>query len=188
MIHIGVLQNRRYLLLMKQFINKCVAKRMGEHMKRRIVILCIAIVMILAKVPYTYAYASEDYFLKQDFYIETTISESNYMPKDSGAIMRSAKKKVTKTKMVTGREKDGKAAWSVSITATFTYDGNTSQCVSCSHEAESFKKEWKIKSVSSKKSGNAATATAVVTHTSGSISKDFKQAVTISCSASGIVS
>ena len=157
-------------------------------MKRRLFVLCIAIIMILADVPCAHACAQEYDVAEQDFYIETTISESYDMSKDSESILKNTRKKVTKTKTVTGRETDGKAAWSVSITATFTYDGNTSQCVSCSHEAESFKKEWKIKSVSSKKSGNAAMATAVVTHTSGSISKDFKQAVTISCSASGIVS
>jgi len=41
---------------------------------------------------------------------------------------------------------------------------------------------------SSGKKGNSATATAVVTHCSGGISKDFKQAAAISCSVFGVVS
>ena len=95
-------------------------------------VLCIAIIMILADVPCAHACAQEYDVAEQDFYIETTISESYDMSKDSESILKNTRKKVTKTKTVTGREKDGKAAWSVSITATFTYDskksGKSNQC------------------------------------------------------------
>lgn len=161
---------------------------MGEHMKRRLFILCIALAMVLVDVSYAHAYALEDDFAKQGLYIETAICESNGDFEDSETISRSQGKRVTKTKKVTGKTKDGEVAWSVSITATFSYDGDISKCIGCSHDAESFKSEWKIKSASSKRSGNSATATAVVTYSSGGVSKDFKQAVTISCSASGVVS
>lgn len=183
-----ILQSGRYLLLMKQFISKWEKKEIGEHMKRRVFILCIAIVMVLANAPSVYAYVPENDFAEQDFYIETTISEANDIFEYSVITPRSAEKRITKTKTITGKTKDSKVAWSVSITATFTYDGNTSKCISCSHNAESFVKYWKIKSVSSKRSGNSATASAIMTTSVGGVSKDFKQAVTISCSASGVVS
>ena len=56
---------------------------MDEHMKRRLFVLCIAIIMILADVPCAHACAQEYDVAEQDFYIETTISESYDMSKDS---------------------------------------------------------------------------------------------------------
>lgn len=56
--------------------------------------------------------------------------------------------------------------WSVSITATFIYDGSTSRCISCSPNATSYSSEWKIQSVSSNKSGNSATASATANYAS----------------------
>lgn len=161
---------------------------MSEYMKRRLITLCIAIVLILVNAPFAYAYTAEDNFEEQDFYVETTISAENDILENFEVMPLSTKKNITKTKTTTVKTKTGVALWSVSITATFSYDGKTSQCISCSHDAESFKKEWKIKSVSSKKSGNTATASAIAACSQGSITREFNQSVTISCSATGVVS
>lgn len=51
------------------------------------------------------------------------------------------------------RNSSGTVLWSVSITATFTYDGTTSRCISCSPSATAPATTWSIKSISSSKTG-----------------------------------
>lgn len=123
------------------------------------------------------------------YYTETIISDIYLSPESTFFLLpQSVDKTTTKTKTTQVKVKDGTVLWSVSITATFTYNGTTSNCISCSHNATSYAKTWSIKSVSSKKNRNTATATAVATHSNGSISQDFSQSVTIECSKDGIVS
>lgn len=76
----------------------------------------------------------------------------------------------------------------MSIKATFTYNGTTSKCTSYSHSASAPAKSWKIKSISSSKNGNSATAVGVATHKDGSNSKDYVRSITIKCSKDGVVS
>lgn len=79
--------------------------------------------------------------------------------------------------------------WSVSIKATFTYNGSTSKCTSCSHSTTAPGKTWSIKSCTSSKSGNKATAKAVATQTGSDGSKyNISRTVTISCSKNGKIS
>lgn len=119
------------------------------------------------------------------YYIETTISDAYNA---SGVILCGTNQTVTKTKTTKAKAQDGTILWTVSITATFTYNGTTSKCTSCTPNAASYAQAWSIKSVTSSKSGNTATATAIATHANGSLSHDFKQSVTIQCSKNGTVS
>ena len=113
-----------------------------------------------------------------DYYVETIItnvdSDLNFIA------LHSNSHTITKTKTA-----NGTILWSVSITATFIYDGSTSRCISCSPNATSYSSEWKIQSVSSNKSGNSATASATANYAS---LKNYTQNVTISCSKNGTVS
>ena len=124
--------------------------------------------------------------LENGDYLETTLSDTPGF--SSGIETFSNTKTITKTKTTRRKNKEGTTLWSVSIRATFTYNGSSSKCISCSHSTTCPAKTWKIKSVSSKKSGNSATATAVATQSFNHISKDFTKSVTISCSKNGIVS
>ncbi len=124
--------------------------------------------------------------LEDGDYLETTILDAPTFP--SGVSPFSTTKTITKTKITKYKNKSGSVLWSVSIRATFTYNGSTAKCTSCSHSTTCPAKTWKIKSVSSSKSGNSATAKATATHSSNSISRDFTKSVTISCSKNGTVS
>lgn len=148
-------------------------------------------------------YADEYYTENGDYYIETTITSddmsdsismnvldnnnSNIIPLKPLAV-NSTSKTITKTKTSKIRAKDGTLLWSVSIKATFTYNGTTSKCTSYSHSASAPAKSWKIKSVSSSKKGNSATAVGVATHSDNSGSKDYTRSITIKCSKDGVVS
>ena len=124
--------------------------------------------------------------LENGDYLETTILDAPTIP--SGVSFFSTAKTITKTKITKYKNKSGSVLWSVSIRATFTYNGSTAKCTSCSHSTTCPAKTWKIKSVSSSKSGNSATAKATATHSYNNISRDFTKSVTISCSKNGTVS
>lgn len=148
-------------------------------------------------------YADEYFTENEDYYIETTITSDNITNRFSMNILtdnnsyiipsktlsaKSTNKTITKTKTSKIRAKDGTLLWSVSIKATFTYNGTTSKCTSYSHSASAPAKSWKIKSVSSNKKGNSATAVGVATHSNNSGSRDFTRSITIKCSKNGVVS
>lgn len=87
------------------------------------------------------------------------------------------------------KDSSGNTLWSVSITATFTYDGTSATCTSRTPSAKSYASSWTIKGVTSSKNGNSATATAVAAHTDANGStQNITKSVTITCSATGVVS
>ncbi len=118
-----------------------------------------------------------------DYYLETVITDAN--PTFSFSTLQSNSHTITKTKTTNIKNTNGAILWSVSITATFTYDGSTSRCISCSPSAETYSSSWTIQSTSSSKSGNSATAVATANYAS---LKNYTQSVTISCSKNGTVS
>ena len=118
-----------------------------------------------------------------DYYLETVITDAN--PTFSFSTLQSNSHTITKTKTTNIKNTNGAILWSVSITATFTYDGSTSRCISCSPSAETYSSSWTIQSTSSSKSGNSATAIATANYAS---LKNYTQSVTISCSKNGTVS
>lgn len=119
--------------------------------------------------------------LENGCYIETVITGESVDP-DSSAQSSST---ITKTKTKYYKNSSGDVLWSVSIKAKFTYDGSTSKCKSCSHSTTSPGSRWTIKSSSSSKSGNSATAKAVATYKN---TAEYSMSVTIKCSADGTVS
>lgn len=139
-----------------------------------------------AQTTFIFPSLSETVPLEDGDYLETTIIDTPTIP--SGVSLLSTEKTITKTKITKYKNKNGTILWSVSIRATFTYNGSTAKCVSCSHSTTCPSKTWKIKSVSSSKSGNSATAKATATQSIGNISRDFTKSVTISCSKNGTVS
>ena len=131
-------------------------------------------------------YYSNIEMLTNGYYYETTIEDEETQ---IASKTRATTQYVTKTKTTKLKNNNGDVLWSVSIKATFSYDGTTSKCTSCTPSAEAYASSWSVKSVTSSKSGNSATATAVASHTliSG-ITQDTTKSVTIQCSATGVVS
>lgn len=129
---------------------------------------------------------SEIEMLENGFYFETIIESEDI---SSLISPRAAVKYTTKTKTTNMKDSSGNTLWYVSITATFSYNGSSATCLSCSPNAKSYASTWTIASVTSNKSGNTATATAVAIHgISSGISESFTKSVTIKCDGSGTVS
>lgn len=124
--------------------------------------------------------------LDNGYYYETTITDAE--PTDA-LVSRGSNNYTTKTKTTQLKNSSGTVLWSVSITATFYYNGTIAQCTSCTPSAKAYNSSWSIKSVTSSKSGNSSTATAVATQTSSTgATQDTTKSVTITCSPKGIVS
>lgn len=123
--------------------------------------------------------------LENGDYIETEISDYT----DTGNSDYSLNATQTKTGRKTSNYKNssGTVLWSVSITGTFSYNGSSATCISKSHSAASYASNWSIKSISSTKSGNSATARATATY-KDVITTDYSMSVTLKCSANGTLS
>ena len=160
-------------------------------MKKIFQAILVSFILLLLSPCMAHAAANPSYMStaveENGYYIETIITDAT--PNNQTIFMYAASNSTTKTKTTYIKDANGNILWYVSITATFTYDGNTSQCTSCSHNAISIASSWEIKSSSSSKSGNSATATATATHKGIlGISQDYTESVTIECSPSGVVS
>ena len=159
-------------------------------MKRfRISIMFMALVIILlgdvttASAVMASASQKEIIALEDGCYIETEVCD--VVPEVS---LLATEKTLTKTKTMYYKNQSGTVLWSLSITATFTYDGKSAKCIRCSHDTSVLEKGWSIKSCSSSKSGNSATVRCVAAHVVNSSTKDFSTSITIQCSKDGKVS
>ncbi len=95
-------------------------------------------------------------------YWETIIKD---VPSETGIMPVATDKTTTKTKTSSYKSANGTVLWSVSVTATFSYNGTNSKCLDCSDNA-----------------------VATATYKSGTSSKDYTRLVTISCDKNGKVS
>lgn len=123
-------------------------------------------------------------YLENGDYIETIITDDT----ENSGISLHATNTITKTKTSYYKNSSGNVLWSVAIKATFTYNGSTSKCTSCSHSTTAPGASWSIKSASHSKSGNTATAKATATHKTNEGAINYTRSVTIKCSATGVVS
>lgn len=153
-------------------------------------IISLAFIAIYLNKTLTYAATTsqtEIIPLENGNYLEVIISDtiSTY---STSHISSSNVKNITKTKTTNYKNKDNVILWFVSIQATFSYDGSTAKCIDYSHNANSFSPSWSIKTVTSSKNGNTATAIATATYSSDIFSRNYTNSVTISCDQNGIVS
>lgn len=126
-------------------------------------------------------------YINDDLYIETIITDAT--PHNNSISTLAATNTITKTKTDYYKNSNGKVLWSVAVTGTFTYNGSTSKCISCSHSTTSPGSSWSIKSATSYKAANYATASATATYkNSTGATQDYTRTVTLQCSKNGTIS
>lgn len=161
-------------------------------MKKSIAILMLAALFFtLPMKAYASAGLSVENSLPEGCYIETIIidSSSDYSASEQDRETRAGYTYTTKTKVSSMKDSGGNVLWSVTIIATFRYNGTESLCTSCTPSAMSYSDSWTIKSISSSKSGNHATAYGIATKsTLLGAPKDYSMTVTLSCSPNGTIS
>ncbi len=140
---------------------------------------------------YASAGLSVENSLPEGCYIETIIidSSSDYSASEQDRETRAGYTYTTKTKVSSMKDSGGILLWSVTLIATFRYNGSESLCTSCTPSAMSYSSDWTIKSITSSKSGNHATAYGIATKSDlFTFPKDYSLSVTLSCSPNGTVS
>lgn len=120
-------------------------------------------------------------YLENGDYIETIITTDN-------SVSTFATNTKTGAKTKNYKNSAGTVQWSVTVKGTFSYNGSTSVCTSCSHSTTSPASAWTIKSSSHSKYGNTATAKATATYTTATGTTDLTRSVTLQCSAYGVLS
>ena len=115
------------------------------------------------------------------YYLETIISDVGIDQKS----ITPTRGSITRTKTSHLYNSAGVIMISVSVTGTFTYNGSTAVCTSCSGSSVSYNSAWVITDYYTSSSGNSATnyTTAVQANT-----YTWHKNVTITCSANGTIS
>lgn len=164
---------------------------------KKFISLCLVFVLTIISVGVVSceAVAADNYTetiieeLDNGYYVETVIEYiTTPMSVQQSIQSTQATSTVTATKTSYYKNSNDEVMWSVSATGTFTYNGSSSTCTSCSHSATAYGSTWSIKRAGSFRSGNTATAYATATHTFLGISADYTISVDISCSANGTIS
>lgn len=161
---------------------------------KKFTVLCLTFIMAFAALGSISANATTSpkgtqiqiEYLENGDYTETVINDE--LPDNVVISPFATTKTITKSKTTYYKNSAGTVLWSVTIKGTFTYNGSTSKCTSCSHSTTAPSSAWSIKSALHSKSGNTATARATATQTTSTGTKDFSMSVTIKCSANGTVS
>lgn len=161
---------------------------------KKFTVLCLTFIMAFATIGSISANATtapkgtqiQIEYLENGDYTETVINDE--LPDNVVISPLATTKTITKSKTTYYKNSAGTVLWSVTIKGTFTYNGSTSKCTSCSHSTTAPSYAWSIKSASHSKSGNTATARATATQKTSTGTKDFSMSVTLKCSANGTVS
>ena len=111
-------------------------------MKRKITLYLISTIFLLCSTPIsTKADTIFDTCHNTPYTIQTVITDASPSANLMPSLSRTSHN-ITKTKTTYMRDSSGVVLWSVSITATFTYDGTTSRCISCSPSANAPATTW----------------------------------------------
>ena len=87
------------------------------------------------------------------------------------------------------KNSSGSKICSLTVTGTFTYNGSSATCTASSVSAETYVSDWKVVSKSASKSGNTASATAIFSqYLNGHLIQTKNPTITLTCSATGVVS
>ena len=150
-------------------------------------ILTIILVLLLGLVPIN-TFALENNiesrtieYIGDGIYVETTIESLNISTYTTNT--------VTKTKTNKYKDSSGAILYTVSITGTFKYTDTSSTCTSATVQATAPASSWKVTSKSASKSGNKATGKATVKqYYDGTVVQTKYPSVTLTCSATGVLS
>lgn len=152
-------------------------KRIFALFTALIILSCSVLCTTAKETPSTHTVITIEYLENGD-YIETILTWE-----DSNA-------RVTKpaSKTVKYTNSSGTLLWSLTLTATFSYNGTTATCTSAYHSETAYYSYVTIISGSASKSGNKAIANASASATNSAGTNVYSLSATITCSPDGTFS
>lgn len=98
-------------------------------------------------------------------------------------------KEKTVSRTATCKNQNGTSLWSMTLTATFRYNGTTSSCTNSKVSTKIYDTNWRITNKTSSHSKNTATAKVVATFFKGNTASQTKtKTLTLTCSKTGVIS
>lgn len=151
-------------------------------MMKKIITLLLTLVFIL-NTTYVHAYEkninSTKTYLGNDIYVETVIEEYTTYATNT----KTGKKTDTYT------NSSGTKIYSLSVTGTFTYNRSSATCTSSSVATTVDAYDWKLIIKNASKSGNKAMANAIFSqYLNGNLIESRYPTITLTCSATGVLS
>lgn len=155
--------------------------------KRSIKILSIIFACVLLMVSVNFNTTAKAATEETDTEIARYTIEIHEYPSDSeGSSLARAVKTKTVTKTIQSENAAGEAMWTLTLTATFYYNGTTSVCSQASASSKSYSSGWTVTTPSCGKTENRAWATSTATNKKLNVT-DTQTAV-IRCSKTGVIS
>lgn len=149
--------------------------------------LFIAVLMLIMSVFPVTAVANDETincyveYFDDGSYIITEIATSN--------ISTMATSTKTHKKTSSYYDADNKKLWTVNLTGTFTYTGNSATCTKATTSYTIYDSKWKVTSATASKNSRTATGDFTVKrYTLGIPTKTINKALTITCSNTGVCS
>ena len=150
-------------------------------MKKNVIILLLAAVLVLCAQPVFAADQSEIECLEDGGYFITTMEDQTPL-----SIIPLALTTKTKSKTVTYYNSADKPMWFVKVTGTFTYGNGSATCKNATVSTGSHVAAWKISSKSASKNANKAIGRATAKrYLNGHVVETKPKTVTLTCSPKG---
>lgn len=126
---------------------------------------------------------AEIIYFEDGSYIETviTVEKSDFSVFTTNTI--------TSTKKISYKNSDGEVSWTATLKGTFNYTGSNSTCTSSSITYTIENTKWKIPTATASKSGNKAIGNVIAKrYTLGIPVQTVERTITLTCSATGVLS
>lgn len=154
-------------------------------MRKVLLLLLISIVVFTCSIT-SFATTEVDnsvIYFEDGSYIETVI---NIYDEDFSAF---ATKTKTGDKVISYKTSDGEVKWDATVKGTFTYTGSSATCTAASITYNIYDDAWKMTEATASKSSNKAVGNVTAKkYVLGLPIKTIEQSVTLTCSASGVLS
>ena len=124
-------------------------------------------------------------YISEDYYIVTTIKDIT--PKNNVSAYSTAKS-ITREKTISGKSGSGTTLWTLTVSATFSYNGKTATCTSWSGKATTPSADWTYSNFNCTRRNNTATSNAIFKFKDHNTYTNLNKSVTIKCSPTGVVS
>lgn len=144
------------------------------------IIVALVLVFSLMAMPKAYALEKTNItYLENGYYIITT--DMDYAPRSANTVSRGRTNTVYNA--------DDEKLYSITLNATFTYNGTSATCTSATPTAKVYATTWKNVSKTATKSGNKCTAQGVFSqYYNGHTIDTDSISVSITCSPTGVLS
>lgn len=128
--------------------------------------------------------------IENSSYIEERFEDGSYIETTLYNVYSKERASTTKTKTSVYYDNNKKAHWSISVTGTFTYNGNYAKCTNSKATTKTYDSTWKLTNINANKEKNKAIASVIAKQydSNNTLKRSITKTVTLTCSKTGVLS